>query len=414
MRTHYDNLHVSEKASAEVIRAAYKALVQKWHPDKHPNQREKAERYFKIISRAFEILSDQESRAAYDAWLEDQRSTDKPIPEVEPAKEPPQPKPKPQPNPAMADAWEDGRRSREQGLSAKDCPYAGEFAEAWQKGFAASTEKGSETLSTFAKSTWPASLWRGEEGLVKTFWLYGALGTPLVLLASFVLSILMAEDTGDMPSIIRFAQNFYLSYFIFISICIWRAAGQIRPMSGWAISARALCLTPLYGIVLAFIIPQGPSAQDKTTEKNHASAPAHETTVSPATPSPALRATPSNSGQQTAASPIQQSTSEPPQSAEDLHSQQIYAAHPDTSTLSNDPAFLAWVSKSAETNRIAKDGTAEEVIAMISAYKAYRANQYSAAVPATIAPINPYPDCEIKPVMTNEDYRVCGITSPSR
>ena len=47
MRTHYDNLHVSEKASPEVIKGAYKALAQKWHPDKHPNQREKAERYFK-------------------------------------------------------------------------------------------------------------------------------------------------------------------------------------------------------------------------------------------------------------------------------------------------------------------------------------------------------------------------------
>lgn len=69
MRTHYDNLHVSEKAGPEVIRAAYKALAQKWHPDKHPHQREKAERYFKIISNAFEVLSDSEARAAYDAGL---------------------------------------------------------------------------------------------------------------------------------------------------------------------------------------------------------------------------------------------------------------------------------------------------------------------------------------------------------
>lgn len=74
MRTHYDNLHVSEKAGPEVIRAAYKALAQKWHPDKHPHQREKAERYFKIISDAFEVLSDSEARAAYDAGLAQKRS----------------------------------------------------------------------------------------------------------------------------------------------------------------------------------------------------------------------------------------------------------------------------------------------------------------------------------------------------
>lgn len=68
-RTHYQNLHVDSKASAEVIRAAYKALAQKWHPDKNPDQREKAERYFRIISDAFQTLSDPARRAEYDAKL---------------------------------------------------------------------------------------------------------------------------------------------------------------------------------------------------------------------------------------------------------------------------------------------------------------------------------------------------------
>lgn len=69
MRTHYQNLHVSEKASPEVVRAAYKALAQKWHPDRNPEQREKAERYFKIITAAYEVLSDPKTRAEYDASL---------------------------------------------------------------------------------------------------------------------------------------------------------------------------------------------------------------------------------------------------------------------------------------------------------------------------------------------------------
>lgn len=68
-RTHYQNLHIDRKASAEVIRAAYKALAQKWHPDKNPDQRERAERYFRIISDAFHVLSDPVRRAEYDARL---------------------------------------------------------------------------------------------------------------------------------------------------------------------------------------------------------------------------------------------------------------------------------------------------------------------------------------------------------
>lgn len=74
MRTHYDNLHISEKASPEVIRAAYKALAQKWHPDKNGHQREKADQYFKIISKAFEVLSDPAARIEYDALIKRQRA----------------------------------------------------------------------------------------------------------------------------------------------------------------------------------------------------------------------------------------------------------------------------------------------------------------------------------------------------
>jgi len=134
MRTHYDNLSVSEKASPEVIRAAYNALSQKWHPDKHPDQREKAERYFKIITRAFELLSNPESRAAYDAWLAGQRCHAEAIPEAEQAPEPPK---QSQQEKNLAEAWEDGRRSRQQGFKATDCPYSGDLAGEWQKGFAA-------------------------------------------------------------------------------------------------------------------------------------------------------------------------------------------------------------------------------------------------------------------------------------
>lgn len=138
MRTHYDNLHVSEKASPEVIRGAYKALAQKWHPDRHPDQREKAERYFKIITRAFEVLSDPKARAEYDAWLTAQRSAkqSEPVPEsvTQPTKQS-------QKRENMAEAWEDGKRSHEQGFKEEDCPYLDhELKRAWTEGFLSSSK----------------------------------------------------------------------------------------------------------------------------------------------------------------------------------------------------------------------------------------------------------------------------------
>ena len=73
-RTHYDNLQVTENASPEVIKGAYKYLTQKWHPDKNPSDRAKAERVMKILTAAYEILSDPERRKNYDQKIARQRS----------------------------------------------------------------------------------------------------------------------------------------------------------------------------------------------------------------------------------------------------------------------------------------------------------------------------------------------------
>lgn len=244
MRTHYDNLHIKETASLEVIKAAYKALAQKWHPDKNPDQREKAERYFKIITRALEVLSDPAVRAKYDAWLAEQRSTEQP-PEAEQAED------QPQTNHAAetAEAWGDGKRSREQGFYEKDCPYSGELAEAWLKGFG-SAEPG----PNHGAWSWIGRLWRGEEGLAKTFWLYGVVGTSLVFVAGILMSGAIVKDASDIAGIIRFAQNFYISYFVFISICTFRSLrralittgdNQARPTPGSQPSQGATAQAPL-------------------------------------------------------------------------------------------------------------------------------------------------------------------------
>lgn len=71
MRTHYDNLKVSQDAPDFIIRASYKALIQKYHPDKFENKKEKddAIRITKIIIDAFDVLIDPIKRAEHDKWI---------------------------------------------------------------------------------------------------------------------------------------------------------------------------------------------------------------------------------------------------------------------------------------------------------------------------------------------------------
>lgn len=68
IHTHYDNLKVARKAPQEVIRAAYKALSQKYHPDKNPGD-EKAARIMAILNSAYGTLSDPLRRREHDDWI---------------------------------------------------------------------------------------------------------------------------------------------------------------------------------------------------------------------------------------------------------------------------------------------------------------------------------------------------------
>ncbi|MDW8289799.1 MAG: DnaJ domain-containing protein, partial [Armatimonadota bacterium] len=66
--TLYDLLEVSPNASPEVIKAAYRQLAMKYHPDKQPDARarQQAEERMKQINAAYDILSDPVRRAQYD------------------------------------------------------------------------------------------------------------------------------------------------------------------------------------------------------------------------------------------------------------------------------------------------------------------------------------------------------------
>ena len=64
---YYEMLGVSKDASLQDIKKAYRKLALKYHPDKNPGNKE-AEEKFKQISDAYQVLSDEEKRAAYDRY----------------------------------------------------------------------------------------------------------------------------------------------------------------------------------------------------------------------------------------------------------------------------------------------------------------------------------------------------------
>ncbi|MGE0802721.1 MAG: DnaJ domain-containing protein [Lautropia sp.] len=68
VHTHYDNLRVPRNAPAAAIRAAYKALSQRYHPDRNAGDPE-AERVMALVNASYQVLSDPLQRSAHDAWI---------------------------------------------------------------------------------------------------------------------------------------------------------------------------------------------------------------------------------------------------------------------------------------------------------------------------------------------------------
>lgn len=66
-KDYYKTLGVPRKASQREIKAAYRKLARRYHPDVNPSDRG-AEQRFKEISEAYHVLSDPEKRKRYDQF----------------------------------------------------------------------------------------------------------------------------------------------------------------------------------------------------------------------------------------------------------------------------------------------------------------------------------------------------------
>src|SRR3546814_1645696 len=69
-RDYYEVLGVSRTVDADGLKKAYRTLAMQYHPDRNPGDTA-AETKLKELSEAYEVLKDDQKRAAYDRFGQD-------------------------------------------------------------------------------------------------------------------------------------------------------------------------------------------------------------------------------------------------------------------------------------------------------------------------------------------------------
>ncbi len=197
LRTHYDNLKVARDAPDTVIRAAYKILVQKYHPDKNPGDEQAAD-IMRIINQSYEVLSNPKLRAEHDAWIAREEAERASFGETSNTQSAPNSPPPPPKSPRQESHDSDGPSNHEPTQAVKGF---------WRK------------------------LLDGDFGLAKTYWLFG-------MLPGFVLNIAVNLATGlpsteSTPVWLLFVIPLYMGYWVVVAIGCWRAATRYQGAAIW-------------------------------------------------------------------------------------------------------------------------------------------------------------------------------------
>ena len=66
-RDYYETLGVDKGAAPEAIKKAFRKLAMDYHPDRNPGDKS-AEQKFKELNEAYDVLKDEQKRAAYDRF----------------------------------------------------------------------------------------------------------------------------------------------------------------------------------------------------------------------------------------------------------------------------------------------------------------------------------------------------------
>src|SRR3569623_3640171 len=66
-RDYYETLGVEKGAAPEAIKQAFRKLAMQYHPDRNPGDKD-AEHKFKELNEAYDVLKDEQKRAAYDRF----------------------------------------------------------------------------------------------------------------------------------------------------------------------------------------------------------------------------------------------------------------------------------------------------------------------------------------------------------
>lgn len=84
-----------------------------------------------------------------------------------------------------------------------------------------------------------AGIWRGEEGLARTFWGYG-FAVNVVLKGASLLLLGAARDRDGLAAVVLAYLAFMIAYQVFISVAIWRSANRYAGRAAWPFLAKAV------------------------------------------------------------------------------------------------------------------------------------------------------------------------------